>query len=127
MAAESLKKHLHLLTTFFNQSYANVSWENILLVEYKSLVNGVSYYVNKNDLFSPESYSPRFDWLLEQGHGWLNLQAAGVFQNTLLVVLETPNDSNKRPGNKTAINLSGPYKQQEKNDWEITDLVKIVG
>jgi hypothetical protein len=127
MVAESLKKHLQLLTTFFNESYANVSWENILLVEYKSLVNGVSYHVSKNDLFSPESYSPRFDWLLEQGHSWLNLQAAGIFQNTLLVVLETPNDSNKRPGNMTAINLSGPYRQQDKNDWEITDLVRIVG
>jgi hypothetical protein len=125
MMSEILSKHLHDLSVFFRQNYDSATWEKMLLVEDRSFLNETKYHVKRNDLFSPETYSARFEWLLLQGYGWINLQAAGVFHDTLLVVIETPNDSHKRLVNQTAINFSGPYKQAGRNDWDISNIVMV--
>lgn len=103
-----------------------VTWQNIVIVEEQFLIEGKRYQFKKCDLFTPENYEQRFGWLLAQHYGWINLQAAGIFQDTLLVMIETPKETNNEIGNNVAINLSGPYLHTQESPWEISDLVKII-
>ncbi len=74
----------------------------------------------------PEKYAPRFDWLLDQGHSWINLSAAGIFGDTLLVIVELPTYKNTVPRNLVSVNFSGPRILNEKVIWDISEFVRII-
>jgi hypothetical protein len=126
MATEDIYKHLDQLTIFFKERCGSVSWKNILIVESSRLVDVRKYHINKGDLFTPEEYAPRFDWLLDQGHSWINLNAAGIFDNTLLVIVELPSYKNTTPRNLVSVNFSGPRILDEKIIWDISEFVRII-
>jgi hypothetical protein len=53
-------------------------------------------------------YRERFESLLDQGYSWINLNAAGIFDGNLLVVVEFPNYKSGIPRNKVPVIPSGP-------------------
>jgi hypothetical protein len=90
------------------------------------LIDGIRYQCKSGNLSTPENYAQRFDWLQAQGYGWINLQAAGIFQDNLLVIIETPKEKRKDLGIPVSINISGPEGRQNPTPWKIVELVKIL-
>jgi len=73
--------------------------------------------IPKSKLYSIESYSKRFEELLDKGYSWINLVGNGVKDGNLIVSVELP----KRPvgviKEKISVNLSGPYRDRSGKIW----------
>ncbi|HEX4949321.1 MAG TPA: hypothetical protein VFZ34_21790 [Blastocatellia bacterium] len=123
MANDELNTHLNRLLGFFTKNFAQAVWERILIVEDTMIKQDMSYRISRSAFFTPNDYSGRFAWLLTQRYSWINLQAAGVFGNTLLIVVELPKYESNTPS--TTVNLSGPYLIKGKESWNISDSVII--
>ncbi|MBL8207186.1 MAG: hypothetical protein JNM09_23335 [Blastocatellia bacterium] len=124
MAANELEKHLDRLIEIFGEWFSAASWQDILIVEAEMITGDFQYLIPRSAFVTPSQYSARFAWLLAQGYSWINLQAAGVFVDTLLVVVELPKDKSNMP--TTAVNFSGPYLIKGKESWNISDMVTII-
>lgn len=79
-------------------------------------------HVAPSALFSPEDYAPRFDSLLQRGYSWLNMNAAGIVNKMLIVIIEYPSYATEVVG-RTSVNYSGPNNLGGKTQWDATDLI----
>lgn len=69
---------------------------------------GLTVRVPRRALRSPEEYAVRFEYHLRAGYSWVNLNAAGIVDEALIVLVEVPNYSSGAPADQVAVNLSGP-------------------
>lgn len=80
--------------------------------------------ISYQDVFKLEDYEKRFELLLKRKHSWINMNFAGVLDNTLLIVIEFPNYENN--ADFTSVNLSLPSSKVIENDWNISSFVRII-
>lgn len=123
MSPTDLEAQLDRLFAFFRESFAQVSWRQILIAEAKMITDLPSYQIPRAALFTPQQYADRFAELLTQGYSWINLQVAGVFEDTMLIVVEWPQYKSGAP--RPAVNFSGPYLVRGRESWNLLDRVTI--
>jgi hypothetical protein len=115
-----LQRHLERLTSWLNSRQQPLSWSCILIAEDADIKHGTISSLSRSALATPDEYSARFEEHLNAGHSWINMNAASVIEDTLLVVIELPSYSNTVPREKVSVNLSGPS-EHTLNDIKILD------
>jgi hypothetical protein len=71
-------------------------------------------------------YEDRFDSHLNAGHSWFNMNAAGVLNDALLVIIELPKYKNNVPRNEVSVGFSGPAMAYGKSQWGASQRYRIV-
>jgi hypothetical protein len=103
-----LQQHLDRLISFIRQSAQPLSWTRVLIVEDTAATHGESLSIPRSSLTTPEAFADQFELHLNAGHSWINMNAAGVIDDTLLVMIELPQYTNTVPRERVSVNLSGP-------------------
>jgi hypothetical protein len=117
---------------FFRNQFQNdcPSWSQVLLVEaISSYYENGKYKLPRSALLTKEEYKARFEILLSTCT-WINFNALGIFQNSLVINLEYPRDR-KIHNNKdmVAINLSGPCLISLNNpqlEWNLANKITLI-
>ena len=71
-------------------------------------------------------YETRFDSHLDAGHSWINMNAAGILDDALLVIIELPRYKNSVPRDKVSVNFSGAAMLNGKSQWDASEMYRIV-
>ena len=100
----------------------SLTWSRVMVVEYASIIRGRVARIPRSALFTAEAYEKRFDWILSQGHHWVNMSALGVLADTLIVEIAFPTYVNHVPRNKLSVN----YSRSMDNRWDLSDQIEIV-
>ena len=103
-----LQRHIDRLTSYVGSSQQPLSWSRVLIAEDTDITHGKISFVPRSALATPDEYAPRFEKHLDAGHSWINMNAAGVIGDTLLVVIELPNYAKSVPRETVSVNLSRP-------------------
>jgi hypothetical protein len=124
--------HFLSLTRFIREKCAAPKWRKVFFVESRDIecelsgeVWGGYMRVRRMALMPMGEYRERFEALFDQGYSWINLNAAGIFDGNLLVVIELPNYKSGIPRNKVSVNLSGPSLKDGIPQWDIGARLKI--
>lgn len=97
-------------------------WSGVLIVEDPEFELRQSQWNIPNDsLMSPEQYNARFEFLLERGYSWININFGGVFNGKAVVFIEFPKQAAGIPKHKVPVNFSGPCHRE----WDLTDKIHI--
>lgn len=120
-----LEKHLSRLISFAKDWGAPSSWSHMLFVEESFITYGMPSLIPRAALISQENYVERFDSHLGAGHSWINMNAAGILGNALLVVIALPRYKNNVPRDKVSVNFSGPPISEGKCQWNAAERYKI--
>ena len=102
------------------------SWSRVLFVEDTSIAHGMPSLISRNSLIPMADYAARFDSHLDAGHAWINMNAAGILGDALLVVVELPGYKNTVPRDKVSVNFSGAAMLDGKPKWDASRTYKIV-
>jgi hypothetical protein len=117
-----LQKHIDQLISFIHDwTKESLSWSRIFLVEAANVNYEKTILVPQSALSTPEEYATRFDSHLNTGHGWINMNAAGILDNALLIIIELPQYFNSVPREKVSVNFSGPNMSR----WDATGHIEI--
>jgi hypothetical protein len=121
-----LEKHLNLLASSAELWGAPPSWSRVLFVEEASVTHGAPSLIARSSLLPMADYAARFDTHLAAGHAWVNMNAAGVLGDDLLVVIELPRYQNSVPRDKVSVNFSGPAILDGEPQWDASKMYRIV-
>ncbi len=105
------------------------SWSRVLFVEDKDIKReGVHCSIARSSLWTRNDYEARFDELLNDGYGWINMNFAGILDGSFLVIIELPHYKNSVPREKVSVNFSGPNidPKTRKPRWNAADTIQIV-
>ena len=122
-----LERHLKRLESFTLGLDDSVFWSRVLIVEYENITHGKPSLIQRSALSTSKEYAARFDEHLAKGYSWINLNAAGILGDTLLVVVELPSYVSGIPKDKVAVNLSGATMSNGKTIWNADERFKVVG
>jgi hypothetical protein len=124
--------HFLSLSKFIRDECAAPEWEKVFFAESSDIkyeasddVWGGYMRVPRTALRPMDEYRERFESLLGRGYSWINLNAAGIFDGNLLVVIELPNYKSGIPRNKVSVNLSGPSLKEGVPQWDIGARLEI--
>jgi hypothetical protein len=79
---------------------------------------------------TPEDFATQFDEYFNVGHSWTNLNAAGILDDVLLVIVELPHKPHALSAGKpklASVNLSGPGSMRLNGpaEWDLARRVEI--
>lgn len=120
-----LEKHLNQLVSFIKEWNASLSWSRILFVEDAAIIHGMPSFIPRKALLPLDDYAARFDSHLDAGHSWVNMNAAGILNDSLLVIIELPRDKNNVPRDKVSVNFSGAVLNNGTLRWDASERYKI--
>jgi hypothetical protein len=123
-----LERHFIRLMNFARQHNFHKPFSEVYFAEDKSIqrssrtdeINEIS----QQNIFNLANYEIRFNEVLNQRHSWININFAGMLNDSLLIIIEVPNYENN--AEFTEVNLSLPDRKVMENDWNISSLYKIV-
>ena len=121
-----LERHLNQLISFMKKWGAPSNWSRVLFVEYSSIIHGNPSLIPRSALIPAEDYALRFDSHLDAGHSWINMNAAGILNDVLLVIIELPTYKNNLPRDKVSVNFSGANIMNGKPQWDASKSYRIV-
>jgi hypothetical protein len=121
-----LDKHFERLLGFAKQWGIPSSWSRVLFVEDESIEHGMPSRIPRSSLVAMEEYAHKFEAHLNAGHEWINMRAAGILDDSLLVIIELPNYKNTVPRDYVSVNFSGPYFLNGNPNWNGSDRYIIV-
>jgi len=121
-----LEKHLNQIISFMKEWGPPSSWSRVLFVEDTSIVHGMPSFIPRSSLISLSDYAARFDSHLDAGHSWINMSAAGILDDSLLVIIELPGYKNNVPRDKVSVNFSGAAMVNGKSQWDASERYRIV-
>jgi len=121
-----LEKHLNQLVSFMKGWGAPSSWSRVLFIEDTSITRGMPSLIPRSSLIPLADYAARFDSHLDEGHSWINMSAAGILDDALLVVIELPGYKNNVPRDKVSVNFSGAAKVNGKAQWDASGRHRII-
>lgn len=93
------------------------SWDKVVLVEESDISYGPKGEASTTTFRSSEVYAARFSEHLEQGFGWINLNASCILDGVLFVIVELPEYLEDTPIGKVPVNFSGPPLIDGKPQW----------
>lgn len=98
-------------------------WRAVLLTDVP-LALGPPVVVESSVLRSPRDYAHQFELLLTRGFPWINMCAAGVLRDTLLVEVEHAPVGHR--GSNSCVNLSGPASAvRARPGWSLDHLIAL--
>ena len=121
-----LENNLSRLTSFFSRWSNWLSWSQVLFVENTSIIDGKVSKIPRSALIPTKVYAKRFDELLDSGYFWINMNALGIWQDNLIVVIELPSYKSYIPRSKVSVNFSGPSIIDGKPQWDLSKRIEIV-
>ncbi|HZI87899.1 MAG TPA: hypothetical protein VFD48_13785 [Pyrinomonadaceae bacterium] len=121
-----LEKHLNQLVSFMKGWGAPSSWSRVLFIEDTSITRGMPSLIPRSSLIPLADYAARFDSHLDEGHSWINMSAAGILDDALLVVIELPGYKNNVPRDKVSVNFSGAAMVNGKAQWDASGRHRII-
>ena len=76
-------------------------------------------------LLNSRDYESQFEQLFQAGHAWIRLGAVGIFEDKLVISVDT-SDSIGLPPEHVAVNMAGPAQRVSQNanwrlDWKLAD------
>lgn len=97
-------------------------WSRVLFAE---ITPGHSRpLIARDKLIALYHYQDRFSELLNQGYDWINLSAAGVLDDALVVKVELPIKAVGVPCEMVSVNFSGPPLSADgKPLWYLKDII----
>ena len=101
------------------------TWSRVVFVEDTSIVHGMPSLILRNSLIPMADYAARFDSYLDAGHSWINMNAAGILDDALLVIIELPRYKNNVPRDKVSVNFSGAAIVNSKPQWDASERYRI--
>jgi hypothetical protein len=117
------------LIKFAKQHNFNESFSQICFVE-SNKIHDVSslnlHWISRRFIFDFDSYETRFDELLNEGYSWINMNLAGILEDSLFIIIEPPNYKNNIPIEFVAVNFSLPAKEIVNNDWNMKPFYQII-
>jgi hypothetical protein len=121
---DDLQIQLNRLISFFpHWTKQTLCWSRVLIVEDDDVERANGLRIRRSALKTPEEYAPYYDALLDAGYPWINMNAFGIVNGALLIVIERPRYTISAPRSKASVNFSGPSTQ---TGWDLTDWVRIV-
>ena len=121
-----LEKNLSRLISFFPKWSNWMSWSQVLFLENTPFTHGNPSIIPKSALIPSEEYAKRFEELLDKGYSWINMNAFGVWEEKLIVVIELPSYSSNISRDKISVNFSGPAMLNGKPQWDLSKRVELV-
>ena len=121
-----LEKYLNRLISFFPQWENWLSWSQVLFVEDSSFTLGSFSKIPRSALMRVNDYAKRFDELLDGGYPWINMNALGIWQDNLIVVIELPSYKSNISRDKISVNFSGPAIMNEKAQWDLSKRIEVL-
>ena len=121
-----LERHFNQLISFMKECGLPSSWSRVLFVEDISIVHGMPSFIPRNSLIPMADYETRFDSHLDAGHSWINMNAAGILDDALLVIIELPRYKNNVPRDKVSANFSGAAMVDGKSQWKASAMYRII-
>jgi hypothetical protein len=126
---EGLRENFETLLRFAKEHNFSQPFSQVYFVEQREIEffsNSKSHKIPRKSLSTFESYENRFDELFNQGHSWINMYLAGVLNDFLLVIIETPDYENCVPREFVSIKFSLPEKRVAENNWKLEMFYKII-
>ena len=121
-----LEKHLNRLIELLDEWGAPAFESGIFFVEDTSIIHGTPSLIPRTSIVSMADYEAVFDSHLNAGHSWINMNAAGILDGALLVIIELPGYKNKVPEQKVSVNFSGAVMMNAKSQWSASERYRIV-
>jgi hypothetical protein len=121
-----LENNLNLLISLFPRMGNWLSWSQVLFLENTSFTYDRVYKIPRFALIPFKDYEKRFNELLDSGYHWINMNAFGIWNDNLIVVIELPNYTDNIPRDKVSVNFSGPAIINEKPQWDLSKRIEIV-
>jgi hypothetical protein len=121
-----LDRNLNLLISFFPQWSNWLSWSQVLFLESTSFIDNNVFKFPRSALIPTREYAERFNELLDKGYSWINMNALGVWKDSLIVVIELPSYDNNIPRGKVSINFSGPVIIDGKPQWDLSERIETL-
>jgi hypothetical protein len=103
-----------------------LSWSRVFIVEGTSISRGSPSLIRRAHLFTPEQYADKFDEHLSEGYSWINMNAAGILNDALLVIVELPIYKSGLAKDKVPVNYSGAAMAGGKPEWDASKQFIIV-
>ena len=84
-----------------------------------NITNDGKIIIEKGNLRTIQDYSKEYETLKNSGVSWINLQLAGIFESTMVVVIEYKRQ--EKDHSTTSVNYSGPYLNTTtgKAEWDL--------
>ena len=85
--------------------------------------------LRRNQLHCFEDYVDRFDEILCQGHGWVNMECLGLLNKTLVISVVEPSQESpsfKSGAQNTSVNISGPSREVQSGGYDLSAFINIV-
>jgi hypothetical protein len=110
-----LDREMARLTEMLSARQPSLTWRTIQFVDSADVWYAAgTMQVPRRALRSPDDYARRFEDHLRAGYSWINLNAAGVVDGVLVVIVEVPDYLSGAPEDKVAVNPSGTSGQRVK-------------
>jgi hypothetical protein len=104
-----LEQEVARLTTAMAHWQPSSSWRTIRFADAVDVrYTPHSVQIPQLALCAPEVYADRFEDHLRAGYSWINLNAVGVVDGVLIVLVELPHRPSGASYDRVAVNLSGP-------------------
>ena len=103
-------------------------WSSVFFVEDFYINSSSRQTIERDRLQSITQFSGRFDALLSEGHGWLNMSGLGLLNNDLIVAIEKPSSNSPSFScgiSNTSVNLSGPTRCVENKNFDLNSFIRI--
>jgi hypothetical protein len=98
-------------------------WDSVIVTGPLALAPAERVHVKRSALVPASEFEERFQQLLSRGHPWINVSAAGLLGDALLVTVET---AAKTVEGSTSVNMSGPEAfVRQRVGWSLGDLISV--
>jgi len=98
-------------------------FESVRMLDARGVNRGVAARMS---LRTPEDFGSRFGDLYARNLPWLNLRAVGMYDERLLVLLESPADSTSNREEETQVTLAGPSDAVRQNEaWALGEELRV--
>jgi hypothetical protein len=121
-----LEIHLNQLMMLMKECGSPSLESCIFFVEDTSIIHGMPSLIPRSSIISMADYEARFDSHPNAGHSWINMNAAGILDGTLLVIIELPTHQNNVPKGRVSVNFSGAALVNGKSQWDASESYRIV-
>lgn len=114
---------------FAKEHNINESFSQICFVESDKIQDVSSsdlHKISRKFIFTSENYETRFDELLNKGCSWINMNLAGILEDSLFIIIEIPSYGNNIPIEFVAVNFSLPIKEIVDNGWNMKPFYQII-
>jgi hypothetical protein len=124
-ADSSFHVHLLRLEGFARRISGAPRWTSVVVSGAPLTIGHVMVKTERDTFKSPREYALEFEGLLARGYPWINLHAAGLLGDSLIV--EVDHAALGHLGCRSSVNLSGPEVATTRiAGWQLRDRLTIV-